>query len=133
MMEGSVEARAQFLGRRRGVAARAGDEEDLGRRVGAQLVGDGLDDVLVADLGAGVDACAGKRGEGEDEAALGAFAAGADVAGPAVEEAVVGGGDDADLGLGFGRIERGRGGDDPLDRGFVLEGAAAGGGPPSRR
>ncbi|HEX8050004.1 MAG TPA: hypothetical protein VF504_00935 [Solirubrobacterales bacterium] len=70
-MERRVEPGAQFLRRcRRGVARGAGDEEDLGRGVLAQLVGDGLDDVLVADPGGGADAGAGQRGEGEDEAAL---------------------------------------------------------------
>src|SRR3954468_2058252 len=120
MVEGRMEARAQFLGRRRGLPVGPGDEEDLGRRIGAQLVGNGLDYVLVTDPGIGVDAGAGERGEGEDEAALSPVAAGADVAGPAVEETVTGGGDDADLRLGFGWIERDRGGGDPFDRGAVL-------------
>src|SRR3954467_10989943 len=106
-VERRVQARAQLLRGGRGGAIPRSDEEDLGRRVLPQLVGDALDDVLVADPGGGVDAGPGQGGEAEDEVALSPLPAGSHVGGPAVEEAVVGGGDAAPLGLRLGWVDGG--------------------------
>jgi len=73
-MEGRPQASAQLLACGDPIAAGGGDEEDLGRRVFPELVGDGLDDVLGTDPRGGADAGAGERGEGDDEVVLSPFA-----------------------------------------------------------
>jgi len=66
--------------------ADAGDEDDVGRRVGLKLVLDRLEDVLVPDPGLGVDPGLGERRDGGDEALLGGLPGALDVGRPAVEE-----------------------------------------------
>jgi hypothetical protein len=97
----------------------AGHQEHRRRRVGAELVVDGLHRVLVADPRRGADFGPRQRSEGDDQGLLRPFAAPADVGSPAIEEAVASRGDDHDLGLApavaAGDLR------DPLDCAGVLE------------
>ncbi|KAA0272800.1 MAG: hypothetical protein EDQ89_06865 [Acidobacteria bacterium] len=122
VQERDPQPRPQLPGGPGGAGAGVIDEDDLGRRVAAELVVDRLDRILVADPGGGVDARLGERGEGQDEAALGLALAPLGVGGPALHEARAVRSEDEDLGRGRRAVSPALGhGDEAVDRDGALE------------